>query len=54
LASKWNIKKLEDWNKVTNEMVVKEGGYFIKYYNNSLSKGTKDDRDSIATLYTDI
>ena len=40
LAIKWNIQKLEDWNKVTCDMVVKEGGYFIaNYYNSSLQQG---------------
>jgi hypothetical protein len=37
LAVKWNIKSTEDWNKVTREMVLKEGGSFIKEI--SLSKG---------------
>jgi hypothetical protein len=41
LAVKWNIQKLEDWNKVTNEMVLKEGGSFIdRYYKGSLQLGT--------------
>jgi hypothetical protein len=40
LAIKWNIQKLEDWNKVTRDMVLKEGGNFIKnYYNSSLQQG---------------
>jgi hypothetical protein len=40
LAIKWNIQKPEDWNKVTNEMVLKEGGRFIvDYYNRSLQQG---------------
>jgi hypothetical protein len=40
LAIKWNIQKLEDWNKVTNGMVLNEGGNFIKnYYNSSLQQG---------------
>jgi hypothetical protein len=55
LAIKWNIQKPEDWNKVTNKMVLEEGGYFIgNYYNTSLQQGTKNKRrdcigDSIAT-----
>jgi hypothetical protein len=41
LAMKWDIKKPEDWNKVTVKMVFMEGGSFIKvYYNSSLQKGT--------------
>jgi hypothetical protein len=41
LAIKWNIQKPEDWNKVTQEMAWKEGGYFInQYYNSSLQRGT--------------
>jgi hypothetical protein len=41
LASKWNIKKPEDWNKVTPAMVIKEGGSFIvTYYKNSVKQGT--------------
>jgi hypothetical protein len=40
LAIKWNIQKPEDWNKVTREVVVKEGGYFIKWNYNSLQQGT--------------
>jgi hypothetical protein len=41
LAIKWNIQTSEDWNKVTNDMVLKEGGKFIhKYYNDSLKHGT--------------
>jgi hypothetical protein len=40
LAIKWNIQKLEDWNKVTYDIVLKEGGRFIVYYyNNSLQQG---------------
>jgi hypothetical protein len=40
LAIKWNIQKPEDWNKVTNKMVLKEGGRFIdRYYNGSLQQG---------------
>jgi hypothetical protein len=42
LAIKWNIKSPEDWNKVTKEMILKEGGNFIKHsYNSSLKKGTE-------------
>jgi hypothetical protein len=37
LAIKWNIKSPEDWNKVTNEMVLNEGGSFIK--SSSLRQG---------------
>jgi hypothetical protein len=41
LAIKWNIQKPEDWHKVTNKMVMKEGGGFVThYYNNSLKYGT--------------
>jgi hypothetical protein len=41
LAVKWNIQKPEDWNKVTNKMLFKEGGSFIaKYYKKSLHLGT--------------
>jgi hypothetical protein len=40
LAIKWNIQKPEDWNKVTREAVVKEGGGFVNdYYNGSLQQG---------------
>jgi hypothetical protein len=40
LAIKWNIQKPEDWNKVTYDMVLKEGGRFIVYYyNGSLQRG---------------
>jgi hypothetical protein len=40
LAIKWNIQNVEDWNKVTFEMALKEGGHFIgKYYNSSLQQG---------------
>jgi hypothetical protein len=40
LAVKWNIKKPEDWLRITNKMVVREGGSFIMYhYNGSLVKG---------------
>jgi hypothetical protein len=40
LAIKWNIQKLEDWNKMTYDMVEKEGGSFInRYYNGSLNQG---------------
>jgi hypothetical protein len=40
LAIKWNIQKPEDWNKVTCDMVLKEGGRFIvDYYNGSLQQG---------------
>jgi hypothetical protein len=40
LVIKWNIQKPEDWNKVTYNMVVKEGGRFIvDYYNGSLQQG---------------
>jgi hypothetical protein len=41
LAIKWNIQNKDDWNKVTGEMVQKEGGYFLsKYYKSSLQQGT--------------
>ena len=41
LAAKWNIQKTEEWNKVTTQMVMKEGGAFINnYYNSSLQQGT--------------
>jgi hypothetical protein len=41
LATKWNIQKEDDWNRVTLAMVTKEGGYFLAdYYNNSLQRGT--------------
>jgi hypothetical protein len=41
LATKWNIQKPEDWNKVTTTMVFKEGGKFLinQYYNGSLQQG---------------
>jgi hypothetical protein len=43
LAIKLNIQKKEDWNRVTFQMVDKEGGgNFIKrYYNGSLQQGTE-------------
>jgi hypothetical protein len=41
LAFKWGIQKVEDWNKVTLGMMLKEGGSFIThYYNNSPLRGT--------------
>jgi hypothetical protein len=41
LAIKLNVQKLEDWNKVTHDMVMKAGGYFIgDLYNNSVAQGT--------------
>jgi hypothetical protein len=41
LATKWNMKSMDDWNKVTGDMVRVEGGYFIhRYYNGSLHQGT--------------
>jgi hypothetical protein len=40
LAIKWNIQKQEDWNKVTYDMMLKEGGSFIvHYYNSSVQQG---------------
>ena len=40
LAIKWNIQKPEDWNRITKEMVSKEGGHFIEsYYKGSLRQG---------------
>jgi hypothetical protein len=40
LAIKWNIQKLEDWNKITRVMLLKEGGNFInRYYNGSAQLG---------------
>jgi hypothetical protein len=42
LAIKWNIQSADDWNKVTLEMALKEGGHFIRtYYQHSLHRGTK-------------
>jgi hypothetical protein len=32
LAVKWNIQKMDDWNKVTAKMLLDEGGGFIKIY----------------------
>jgi hypothetical protein len=42
LTAKWNIRKLEDWNNVTKEMVLKEKGssFITRYYEDSLQKGT--------------
>jgi hypothetical protein len=43
LAIKWNIQKSEDWNKVTKEATLKEGGKFIDtYYNGSVQQGIED------------
>jgi hypothetical protein len=40
LAIKWNIQKPADWNKVTYDMVLKEGGSsIVYYYNGSLKEG---------------
>jgi hypothetical protein len=40
LSINWNIKKPEDWCKVTRRMVLSEGGKFIDtYYNGSLKRG---------------
>jgi hypothetical protein len=40
LAIRLNIKKPEDWSKVTCRMVLKEGGSFItNYYNSSVQQG---------------
>ena len=41
LAIKWNIQKLDDWNKFTQKMACREGGgsFINKYYNSSLQKG---------------
>jgi hypothetical protein len=40
LATKLNIKKPEDWNKVTTELVKKEGGGFVnRYYSSSVIQG---------------
>jgi hypothetical protein len=44
LATKWNIQKNEDWDKVTNEMVLKEGGSFIMTYYNGLTQGMIGDQ----------
>jgi hypothetical protein len=45
LATKWNIQKNNDWNNVTVEMVMKEGGHFMKmYYGGSLRRGTNVSR----------
>jgi hypothetical protein len=40
LAVKWNFQNKDDWNKVTEEMVLKEGGYFLKTHYPSLPRGT--------------
>jgi hypothetical protein len=39
LAIKLNIKTKDDWNNVTEEMVLKEGGYFFRRYYDSLQRG---------------
>jgi hypothetical protein len=40
LAIKRNIQTMDDWNQVTTDVVVKEGGSFIDYYyNGSLQQG---------------
>jgi hypothetical protein len=40
LAIKLDIQKPEDWNKVTTAMVMKESGYFVKfYYHSSVREG---------------
>jgi hypothetical protein len=52
LAIKWNIQKTEDWNKVTKDMILKEGGSFItNYYNGSLRQG-KTIEDSQIVCYS--
>jgi hypothetical protein len=43
LAIKLDIKKPEDWYKVTTRMVVNEGGGFvISYYNGSVKQGIEE------------
>jgi hypothetical protein len=40
LAVKFNIQKPDDWYRVTTNMVLNEGGSFIKlYYNGSILQG---------------
>jgi hypothetical protein len=40
LASKWNLRTLDDWYKVKSATVVNEGGTFINnYYGGSIHKG---------------
>jgi hypothetical protein len=40
LATKLNLTNLDDWYKVSKEVVIKEGGYFVKSrYNGSLLTG---------------
>jgi hypothetical protein len=42
LANKWNITKIEEWNKAPLEEIIKNGGDFIRSrYNGSLLLGTK-------------
>jgi hypothetical protein len=50
LAIKWNIQNPDDWNKVTREMVVKEGGGFIKWNYNSLQQGT----NAFCVIHSDL
>jgi hypothetical protein len=41
LAVKLNITSPEDWYRITGLKVREEGGFFMKYYNGSLHRGTK-------------
>jgi hypothetical protein len=40
LAIKFGIKKPEDWYKIPRDMVIREGGHFLKkHYNSSMIQG---------------
>jgi hypothetical protein len=39
LALKLSIQKPEEWLEVGCKAILKEGGYFINYYNSSLTNG---------------
>jgi hypothetical protein len=40
LAVKFNIQDPKDWYNITRRQVMKEGGFFMKYYNSSTMQGT--------------
>jgi hypothetical protein len=39
LAAKLNIQTPDDWNNVPQALLLKEGGFFIKLYYNTLKQG---------------
>jgi hypothetical protein len=52
LATKLNIQRPQDWNRISTKRVVKEGGYFMKYYYRGSLTQSMDIIEIVSEIYT--